>query len=61
MKETPKKQETSIFTKMSMLANEYKAINLAQGFPNFPVDPKLIENIRASVEKNTHQYAPYQG
>ncbi|NBY41230.1 MAG: aminotransferase class I/II-fold pyridoxal phosphate-dependent enzyme [Flavobacteriia bacterium] len=61
MKETPKKQETSIFTKMSMLANEYKAINLAQGFPNFPIDPKLIENIRASVEKNTHQYAPYQG
>ncbi len=32
---------TSIFTVMSKLATEYNAINLSQGFPNFPVDEKL--------------------
>jgi hypothetical protein len=32
---------TSIFTTMSALANEYNAINLGQGFPDFPMDEKL--------------------
>jgi methionine aminotransferase len=32
---------TSIFTVMSRMANEYSAINLSQGFPNFPVDERL--------------------
>ena len=29
---------TTIFTVMSKLAVEHNAINLSQGFPNFPVD-----------------------
>jgi methionine aminotransferase len=32
---------TSIFTVMSKMAAEYNAINLSQGFPNFPVDERL--------------------
>ena len=32
---------SSIFTIMSQLADQYGAINLAQGFPNFPVDATL--------------------
>ena len=32
---------TTIFTVMSKLASDYGAINLSQGFPNFPVDEKL--------------------
>ena len=34
---------TSIFTVMSKMAAEYNAINLSQGFPNFPVDNRLLE------------------
>jgi methionine aminotransferase len=37
------KAGTTIFTIMSGLANEVGAINLSQGFPGFPVSPKLIE------------------
>ena len=34
---------TSIFTVMSRLALEQGAINLSQGFPDFPVSEELIE------------------
>ena len=33
---------TTIFTVMSKLAQENDAINLSQGFPDFPVDPLLV-------------------
>ena len=32
---------TTIFTTMSKMAADYKAINLSQGFPNFPIDERL--------------------
>ena len=35
----------SIFSIMSKMASEYKAINLSQGFPNFQSDPVLIEGV----------------
>ena len=31
----------SIFSTMSALANEHQAINLSQGFPDFPIDAEL--------------------
>lgn len=52
---------TSIFTVMSAMAREYNAINLSQGFPNFPVDPKLIENVEKAMRSGFNQYAPMQG
>ncbi len=52
---------TTIFTQMSMLAQEHGAINLAQGFPNFPIDPLLQEQLAKVVNENVHQYAPLQG
>jgi len=30
--------QTSIFTVMSKMAIDFNAINLSQGFPNFPID-----------------------
>jgi len=33
---------TTIFTVMSALANEYQAINLGQGFPDFSCDSRLL-------------------
>lgn len=52
---------TTIFSVMSKLATESNAINLSQGFPNFPVDPKLIELFQRKLGENIHQYAPMPG
>ena len=52
---------TTIFTIMSQMANEYGAINLSQGFPNFPVDPVLTELLKTKATENVHQYAPMGG
>lgn len=52
---------TTIFTVMSQLATEHNAINLSQGFPNFPVDPVLLELLKQKSSENVHQYAPMGG
>jgi methionine aminotransferase len=52
---------TTIFTVMSALANEYKAINLSQGFPNFECSPELVELVNSYMKKGFNQYAPMQG
>ena len=52
---------TSIFTVVSKMAKDNNAINLAQGFPNFPVDSTLIETIDEISKNDIHQYCPMQG
>ena len=52
---------TSIFTIMSKMAQEHQAINLAQGFPNFESDPKLIELVNDAMLGGYNQYAPMAG
>lgn len=52
---------TNIFTKMSGLAFEVGAYNIAQGFPDFPCDPKLIELVNDAMIKGWNQYAPMPG
>jgi len=52
---------TTIFTTMSKMAGENNAINLSQGFPNFPTDETLIDLIRKNAGGNIHQYAPMAG
>ncbi|WP_202701044.1 methionine aminotransferase [Flavobacterium sp. UGB4466] len=52
---------TSIFTVMSKMASEYNAINLSQGFPNFPVDERLTDIIARLAKENVHQYTPMAG
>jgi methionine aminotransferase len=52
---------TTIFTVMSQLAAKENAINLSQGFPNFPSDPKLIEMVQQALRENYNQYAPMPG
>ena len=52
---------TTIFTTMSKMAGDYNAINLSQGFPNFPTDETLIDLIRKNAGGNIHQYAPMAG
>ena len=45
------KSETNIFTIMSQLANNHNAINLSQGFPDFDVDPLLINTVKKYLDK----------
>lgn len=52
---------TTIFTVMSALANEENAINLSQGFPDFPVDPLLNELTYKAIKDGHNQYAPMTG
>jgi methionine aminotransferase len=52
---------TTIFTTMSALAQQYNAINLAQGFPNFEIDAVLQNCLIEAAQSNAHQYAPMPG
>lgn len=52
---------TTIFSVMSKLAVEHGAINLGQGFPDFPVDPKLGELVSKAIQVGHNQYAPMPG
>lgn len=51
----------TIFSIMTALANKHKAINLSQGFPDFDVDPALIDRVNAHMRNGSNQYAPMQG
>jgi methionine aminotransferase len=52
---------TTIFTVMSKLAQECGAINLSQGFPDFPIDEGLIELVEKAMRDGHNQYAPMSG
>jgi methionine aminotransferase len=52
---------TSIFTVMSALANQHQAVNLSQGFPDYPVDRNLLSIVQEVAINGSHQYAPMQG
>ncbi|PKR82113.1 methionine aminotransferase [Brumimicrobium salinarum] len=52
---------TSVFSVMSKMAAQYNAINLSQGFPNFPVAPELIENYQQVIKGDYNQYMPMPG
>ncbi|MFY0593856.1 methionine aminotransferase [Roseivirga sp.] len=52
---------TTIFSIMSKMANDYNAINLAQGFPDFPVSPELINRVHYYMQQGFNQYAPMPG
>ncbi|HTM99940.1 MAG TPA: methionine aminotransferase [Pedobacter sp.] len=52
---------TTIFTVMSQLAQEYKAINLSQGFPDYDAPQKLIDYVADAMRNGYNQYAPMHG
>lgn len=52
---------TTIFTVMSQLAREHNAINLSQGFPDFPVDQRLIDLVYQHMRSGHNQYPHMAG
>ena len=52
---------TTIFTVMSALAAEKKAVNLGQGFPDFPCDPRLTDLVGDAMREGHNQYPPMPG
>jgi len=52
---------TTIFTVMSALANEHKAVNLGQGFPDYPMSEELIALVSEAMKNNYNQYPPMPG
>ncbi|NRA21189.1 MAG: pyridoxal phosphate-dependent aminotransferase [Oceanospirillaceae bacterium] len=52
---------TTIFTVMSQMAAEHKAINLAQGFPDFNGPQILLDAVATHVARGANQYAPMTG
>jgi len=52
---------TTIFTVMSALATEHKAVNLGQGFPDFGCDPALIDAVSDAMREGLNQYPSMLG
>jgi methionine aminotransferase len=52
---------TTIFTVMSSLAEEHKAVNLGQGFPDFPMNEELIALVNQAMKDGYNQYVHMNG
>jgi len=52
---------TTIFTVMSRRAMELGAVNVGQGFPDYPIDPDLSACVAEAVAAGFNQYAPMEG
>ena len=52
---------TTIFTVMSVLANEHKAINLGQGFPDYAMNADLIALVNKAMHDGHNQYVHMNG
>jgi methionine aminotransferase len=52
---------TTIFTVMSQLAVEHKAVNLGQGFPDFPMSEKLTGLVNEAMQQGFNQYVHMNG
>ena len=53
--------KTSVFAVMSKMANDYNAVNLSQGFPDFGVSDELINLVSKYMREGYNQYAPMPG
>ncbi len=51
----------SIFATMTRMANDFNAINLSQGFPDFNCSEELLERVAYYQSKGFNQYAPMPG
>ena len=55
--ERTKTFDESMIRRMTRVANQFDAVNLAQGFPDFDPPQELQEALRTVAIKGPHQYA----
>jgi aspartate/methionine/tyrosine aminotransferase len=51
----------SVFTRMSALARQYDAVNLGQGFPDFPGPDFVKDAAKRAIDADLNQYAVSSG
>lgn len=64
MKELSKRTETftdSVIRRMTRIANEYDAINLLQGFPDFDPPKEILNRLEQVAHEDFNQYAITRG
>ena len=47
----------SVIRKMTRIANEYGAINLSQGFPDFDPPKEILNRLKEVASEGPHQYS----
>jgi methionine transaminase len=52
---------TTIFSVMSRRAIEENALNIGQGFPDYPIDSRLANSLLEVIGEGRNQYAPMEG
>src|SRR3974390_1681481 len=52
---------TTVFAVMSRRAAESGAVNLGQGYPDYPIDTRLTELVQQAMNEGHNQYAPMPG
>ena len=53
---------TTVFTEINMLAQQYNALNLGQGKPDFDTPPDIVAQlVQAAQAGQYNQYAPGSG
>jgi len=51
----------SVFARIGALATQHNAVNLSQGFPDFPSYEKMINLVHENMLKGHNQYLPMSG
>ena len=53
---------TTVFTEVNLLAQQYNALNLGQGKPDFDTPPDIVAHLVQAAQSGLHnQYAPGSG
>jgi methionine aminotransferase len=52
---------TTIFSIMSRRAVDEGALNIGQGFPDYPIDARLSDSLLEVIAEGRNQYAPMEG
>lgn len=56
-----RQMQTSVFERMSALANRHGAVNLGQGFPDFGWPDEILDSAALALKEASNQYPPSRG
>ena len=47
----------SVIRRMTRISNQYQAVNLSQGFPDFDPPKEILNRLKQVTDENFHQYS----